>query len=276
MLKKVSVPLLILCCSCANTQKEEEFKSAIKNEVTQLKSLQEQISKTQVDIKNQMFELTGEIAVIKTKVNQIETKQSEAQTPVSPTETGRKVDAALGRLKANQLSPAETAKEIAAIEMSAPYVFERLKQNIQARDFDTAARIEEVLAYMPINDIKSHLTDALKDDTLRIPAAKIIGRVGSTELSAVLEPYQNNNFPYFRFVVGDSLVRCKNKFGIPILIDALKNDRDVYSIIAFDILQRVTKNSFGYKIYASAVENQKAIELWQDWWHTSENSFHFE
>jgi len=268
----------ISACAESPKQKEQEKKlSNLETELSNIQNILSQLTKNQTEEQSKIYEIMGEIAVIKTKIAQITAKQSSLETPISPTEPGRKVDIIIGRLKRDEISSAEAARQIDSVgKIAVPYLWELLLRAKSTKDLDLSNKLEETISRLPSENIKTFMIEALKDEQLRVSAARIIGNVRDNVLSKELEPYINDNDSYFRFIVGDALTKCKNKAGIPILIDALKNDKEVYNIIAFDILSKVTKNNFGYKIFAPTKENQKAIELWEEWWKGAKETFKIE
>lgn len=170
----------------------------------------------------------------------------------------------------------EVAMEIfARCKEVLPHLFRILRETREAKEHELSEKIERLLATLPPADLKPHLEIALAKPELRTSAVAVVGGSGDAGLGAMLEPLTAEGDADERFSVAESLVRCKNKKGIPILIETLKAD-GYNRIIAFDILKRLTGQSFGYRPSDAVDANAGAVAEWEKWWENFGKDFQIE
>lgn len=216
--------------------------------------------------------LESELAIIKTEL----TKVMSQPITTPNTDTEKKVKEVLGKVKKGELTPTAGAIELRGLGDSIiPVLISGLKTAKSVKDFEYVDKIEDLLSGLPTELLVTHIPSTLKDEQTRSSIVRIIGNTGNKELSKSLEAYASEPDKDLRFLVGEAMVKCKNKGGIPILIEALRYDKEGYNIVAYDLLNKATKLSFDYKMYLSAKENEGAIKKWEEWWTGSGGTFEF-
>ncbi len=147
---------------------------------------------------------------------------------------------------------------------AAPRACEALKGAV--RDVQYMQRLEHLLSKLPAEALKMPLEDALKSGVARYAAARVVGEVGDKELSKLLEPHTADADFDFCFVVGSSLVRCKNRAGVPALLRVLRAQDKNTRFLAINSLRSLAKEDFGYDYQKAPDVNAVAIKSWEDWY----------
>jgi hypothetical protein len=133
-------------------------------------------------------------------------------------EVSMKIDQALAKLKTTG-NVDEAVKELKPLaRYSVPKMVETLKQ-ISSPDY--MASIEKVLAACPVDELTIPLEEALKDRMRRTSVARVVGATKDKGLSKILEPYSNDADSITQVEIGQALIACKNRLGVPPLLRAL-------------------------------------------------------
>lgn len=180
-------------------------------------------------------------------------------------EAAREVDTQLTRLK-DGLPPDGVAKALAPLaRQAAPKICEALKSSL--RDIEYMKKLEYVLARLPAAELKISTESALKDRVARYPVARVVGDVGDKELSRVLEPYTSDAELDFCYLVGNSLVRCRNRAGVPALLRALRAEDRNTRFLAIATLRPLNNDeTLGFDFNKNADANTAAIKAWEEWY----------
>jgi hypothetical protein len=187
------------------------------------------------------------------------------QPPMTAEDAIKEVDNQLARLR-NGFRPEEVAKSLQPIaKYAAPKLCETLKSSF--RDIDLMRRVEQVLAKLPASDLKIPIEDSLKDRVARYPAARVVGEVGNKELSRTLEAYTSDADLDFGYLVGSSLVRCRNRVGVPALIRVLRSEDKNTRFLAISALRPIAgENTLSYDFQKTPEQNGAAIKAWEEWY----------
>src|SRR5436190_933293 len=176
----------------------------------------------------------------------------EVETVVTQLRGGKiKIEDAVGRLKP-------------FAQHAAPRLLTELRESLTRVDY--AKQLEIVLGKLPPGELKVPLQGALKRPGLREAAARIVGTTGDKELSKILEDYLAEGDEDFKLNVGDSLVRCRNGSGIPLLLQCLRSDQGTTRTIAISALKKLNRGEdLGYRSQGSVESNAAAIKAWDEW-----------
>lgn len=137
-------------------------------------------------------------------------------------------------------------------------------------------RLETSLQLMPIQDVIQVLSIDLRDNTLKFSAARVLGNIQDSSVVQLLAQALLDADENFAFVIAESLIKLKDKRGIPALIEALKSSDQSIRALAINLLSKITNGqTFDYKHYTSANEQQFAIKKWNDWWLKEAANFTF-
>jgi len=187
------------------------------------------------------------------------------QPPMTAEDSIKEVDNQLARLR-NGFRPEEVAKALQPLaKYAAPKLCETLKTSF--RDIDLMRRVEQVLAKLPASDLKIPIEDSLKDRVARYPAARVVGEIGNKELSRTLEPYTSDADLDFGYLVGSSLVRCRNRVGVPALIRVLRSEDKNTRFLAISALRPIAGDStLNYDFQKTPEQNGAAIKAWEEWY----------
>jgi hypothetical protein len=187
-----------------------------------------------------------------TKALKIEDILLEVETVITQLRGGKiKADEAVTRLKP-------------FAQHAAPRIISELRDSIARYDY--TKQLEQILGKFPPAELKVPLTGALKHRATRESAARVVGAAADKELSKILEDYLAENDEDFRLNIGDSLVRCRNGSGIPLLLLSLKSDQGTTRTIAISALKKINRGEdLGYKAQLSVEANAAAIKSWDEW-----------
>ena len=190
-------------------------------------------------------------------------EQPQGPSPDMP-EIGIRIDQAMVKLKTTG-NVDEAAKELVPLSRySVVKLVEALKQ-ISLPDY--VADVEKVLAKCSPLDLKTPLEEAAKDRSRRSSVARVVGGSRDPGLSRILEPHAGDSDPVVQVEIGQALVACRNKAGVPPLLKALAAPESEIRFRAILSLKRLNKGeTFGYNMNQSADENAAALKAWQDWW----------
>lgn len=212
----------------------------------------------QIEVKrlNDKVELAGAAAP--------RTSEQPQGPAVDMAEIGMRIDQAMAKLKTTG-NVDEAAKELVPLSRySVVKLVEALKQ-ISLPDY--VADIEKVLAKCSPLDLKTPLEEAAKDRTRRSSVARVVGGARDPGLSRILETYAGDSDPVVQVEMGQALVACRNKAGVPPLLKALAAPESEIRFRAILSLKRLNKGeTYGYNMNQSADENAASLKAWQDWW----------
>ncbi len=141
-----------------------------------------------------------------------------------------------------------------------------LRASVRNRDAAYQARIEGVLGRLTPAYVVPSVAPLLDDASLRVPAARILGRTGQASAVPALKKHLNDRGDDAQLAIAEALVALRCEEGVPVLIGALESDAIEVRVLACDALKRATGLTHDYRIYASPAENGRAIEAWKAWW----------
>lgn len=178
-------------------------------------------------------------------------------------EVGMKIDQALAKLKTTG-NVDEAAKELIPLSR---YAVTKLVDGLkQVGSAEYASSIERVLARMPAAELKGPLEEAVRDRR-RTSVARIVGERRDPDLSKILEPYTGDSDPMVQVEIGQALLECRNRTGVPALLKALSAPESEIRFRAILSLKRLNKGeTYGFDMNKGADENAAAIKAWHDWW----------
>ncbi|HZN60835.1 MAG TPA: HEAT repeat domain-containing protein [Planctomycetota bacterium] len=179
-------------------------------------------------------------------------------------EVSMKIDQALAKLKTTG-NVDEAAKELVPLSRySVPKMVDALRQ-VAATEYVTS--VEKVLAKCPVDELSGPLDETLKDRLRRTSVARVVGATKDKGLSKILEPYASDPEPGTQIEVGQALLNCRNRMGVPPLLKALTASESEIRFRAVLTLKRVNRGeAYGFDMNKSAEENDAAIKAWYDWW----------
>jgi hypothetical protein len=179
-------------------------------------------------------------------------------------EVGNKIDLALAKLKTTG-NVDEAFRDLLPIaRYSVPRLADALKQ---VGETHYVTSVEKTLAKFPVAELKGPMEDAAKDRLRRTSVARVVASTGDKGMSKILEGYAGDSDPVIQIELGEALLMCKNKMGIPPLLSALGAAEPEIRIRAFFSLKRLNKGeTYGYDMNKGADENAAAIKAWHEWW----------
>jgi len=144
-------------------------------------------------------------------------------------------------------------------------------------DLEYRDRVESTFSCLLITDASPFLIGALKDTALRISAARILGNLKDYTLINDLNNYliSNETDDDFLFFIAEAMVKLKDKRGVPSLIEYLKKSDLTKRAIAYNLLNKITGLTMGYKYYAEPNEVTEGARKWSDWWVKNAPAFVF-
>lgn len=271
---------ILLFSGCASDESSDSSKAAPRKDiddvliqVAQLKDQQLQLYRELVDKVNRLDRdleaMKAQMMVVKNRLDHVESARREGEVGppmVHQDDAIARASNVLAKLKAAEQDVDAAVAELKPFaRMAAPLVVDELRKNVA--DLVYATRLETVLSRLPLEDVRVPLTQALRDPRVRMSAARMIGALGDKETSKSLEEFAADNDEDFRLVVGEALVRCKNRAGVPFLLQALKSEKWDNRSIAIGILKSIHKGEdFGYRAFQDVAANADAIRLWMEWW----------
>ncbi|MBI4712113.1 MAG: HEAT repeat domain-containing protein [Planctomycetes bacterium] len=148
-------------------------------------------------------------------------------------------------------------------------------ETLKSPDVGYRSRLEKVLSLMPTNEVVPVLNSTLKDKTLRVSSARVLGSIKDKSAVPALAECLTDNDDDFCFEVAQALIKLKDKRGIPVLIDTLKNDDQPKRAMAINTLSELTGQTFDYKHYAPLQEQEESVKKWEEWWMKNGDAFVF-
>lgn len=175
------------------------------------------------------------------------------------------IETVLTQLRSGKLRTDEAAVRLKPFaQHAAPRIITELRDSIARYEY--SKQLEAILGKFPPAELKVPLQEALKHRATREAAARVVGATGDRELSKILEEYLADGDEDFRLNVGDSLVRCRNGSGIPLLLQCLKSEQGTTRTIAISALKKINRGEdLGYRSQLSVEANAAAIKAWDDW-----------
>jgi hypothetical protein len=175
------------------------------------------------------------------------------------------VETVITQLRGGKIKADEAATRLKPFaQHAAPRIISEMRGSIARYDY--AKQLEQILGKFPPAELKVPLQGALKHPATREAAARVVGATGDKELSRILEEYLAENDEDFKLNIGDSLVRCRNGSGIPLLLQCLKSDQGTTRTIAISSLKKINRGEdLGYRAQLSAEANAAAIRSWDEW-----------
>ena len=150
-----------------------------------------------------------------------------------------------------------------------------LVEALKKPDPDYRTRVEKTFSGLLVEDATPLLLPSLKDNALRISAAHILGNLKNYSVVDELSGYLSGEDEGFIFAVAEALVKLKDKRGVPVLIDFLKNPDLNRRAIAFNLLNKITGVTLDYKYYSNETELLNGTKRWEEWWLKNSPNFIF-
>lgn len=245
--------------------------------LTQLESQQVYLTKQVQELKTAVEQIAQSVNGLKFDLDimrkEVLRLGEHAGTGPFTSEPRAEVDKLTNQLRSETYTPEQIIKQAGQLGRPA---FMALIALLRDPDFKVRTRTETILSsgQLPIQELKPLLFEALKNTELRVSVVRILGNLKDQSVSPVLAEYINEKSPpELNFVISESLVKLKDKRGIPRLIEYLKSEDAVQRAIAFDCLTKSTGLTFDYKPYALESEREKAAKLWEGWWLKNGVSF---
>jgi hypothetical protein len=281
-MKSVSAPvvaaiLALVGCSSVETQDSPEDRltkmeiqltTKIDKEHALVSELTEEILRlkreiTRLDNENQMLKI--DLKRLGERIDQAGSSGTRSGPPAADlSEIGMKIDQALAKLRTTGNDEEAAQVLVPLARYSAPKMAEAMKQ-VASPEY--LADLEKVLAKCPPSDLKAPLEEAAKDRVRRTSAARVVGATGDKELSRILEPWLGDPDPSVQVEVGQALIACKNRMGVPPLLKALAASESEIRFRAILSLKRLNKGeTYGYDMNKSADDNAAALKAWEAWW----------
>ncbi|MBI5778197.1 MAG: HEAT repeat domain-containing protein [Planctomycetes bacterium] len=150
-----------------------------------------------------------------------------------------------------------------------------LIEALKKPDPDYHTRVELVFSGLLVDDATPLLLPSLKDLSLRISAARILGNLKNYSVVDELSGYLSGDDDDFIFAVAEALVKLKDKRGVPVLIDFLKKSDPNKRAIAFSLLSKIAGVTLDYKYYSNESELSSGTKRWEEWWLKNSPTFMF-
>ncbi len=271
--------LVILSCSAVHPAPQDSLQDKLnKLEVQMTQKLDKahavynELTEKLLRLERRVTDLQSENQMLRIDVKKL-TEKVDALSVAGPRGTGpgldlaevsMKIDQALAKLKTTG-NVDEAAKELVPLaRYSATKMAEALKQ-VASPDYMSA--VEKVLAKCPVDELKGPLEEAAKDRVRRTSAARVIGAVGNKGLSKILEPFTGDSDPIVQVELGQALIACKNRMGVPPLLKALAAPESEIRFRAILSLKRLNKGeTYGFDMNQGSEGNSAALKAWHDWW----------
>ena len=275
--------VLLLSCSQVDTAPQDSMDEKLARLEMKFQQKFDNAFKLYNELLEKVLTLEKKIAALENenKLLQIDVKQLRDKAGAAGTGTPRegpsqpdradvsvKIDVALAKLKSSpnvEKAVDEAAKELVPLSRySATKMAEALKQ---ISNPGYTAALEKVLAQCPVEDLKEPLGVAVKDRVRRSSAARVVGAVGNLELSKILEPHIGDADPIVQVELGEALLDCKNRMGVPPLLKALRAGESEFRLRALLRLKKVNnRETFGFDVNQGPEANAAALKAWDDWW----------
>lgn len=150
-----------------------------------------------------------------------------------------------------------------------------LIEALKKPDPDYHTRVEQVFSGLLVEDATPLLLPSLKDLSLRISAARILGNLKNYSVVDELSGYLSHDDDDFVFALAEALVKLKDKRGVPVLIDFLKKSDPNKRAIVFNLLNKITGVTLDYKYYSESPELIEGTKRWEEWWLKNSPTFMF-
>jgi hypothetical protein len=268
--------LLAVGCKGTTTPSEERRFLQLEARIAKLSDSFERyyqdLSKEFERLKKRMIDMEGDLIYLKAKLSTPEPPPKESPNQVQL----RRIKNIIQALKSGSISPEGAITDLSKMSPTATAELVKSLQDAKRRgDFNFTEKLEIVLGGMEPEDLSKKLLPLLEEKGLENSVIKIVGYRRKLSLSKAIERLLNSPDRDLRFLCAEALIKCKNKKAIPSLIEFLRVAEGGYNILAFDLLKRYVKRSFGYKIYAPPRENKEAIRAWENWWKENADEFKF-
>ncbi len=177
----------------------------------------------------------------------------------------REIEVTLSELRNGKLKPDEAAARLRIhAAHAAPKVVGEIRDHFANLDY--AQQLEGILARLPAAELKVPLQHALQQRATRESGVRVVGAVGDKELSRILEALVADPDEDFRLAVGESLVKCRNSAGLPLLVGSLKSAQGATRLIAISALKKVNRGEdLGFRAQAPLAQNAAALKAWDEW-----------
>lgn len=297
--------VLMLLISCSQ-QPVQEDKGKVFTDMEKLNSkietLREIVNRLSEDIKDRLSELDKkdqnllselrqtqkEIADVQRDFQDLLKVASKSTTPAGSNSNSQPVlqkpeEVRMRALKAlEQLQTTHWVDDAAAVlltnpEITAPIVSEELKRAANPQRQAYMNDLVRIIARYPekysIDIVEKSITS--ESAFLRMAAIDIVKSSGSNSLSQVVEKFMDKFDEYTKYTIAESLVFCKNKAGIAVLLNGLSTTDMGVRLLAIQALKsRATDGeSFGYRfeLPPDSPDNTAAIKKWLEWWEANKD-----
>jgi HEAT repeat protein len=150
-----------------------------------------------------------------------------------------------------------------------------LIEALKTPDVEYRSRVEQVFSGLLIDDATPVLLPFLKDSSLRISIVRVLGNLKNYAVADELAGCLSSDDENFVFASAEALIKLKDKRGVPVLLDCLKNPDPNIRALAFNLLNKLTGLTLDYKYYNDGAELMDGAKRWSDWWMRNAPSFIF-
>lgn len=233
-------------------------KTALLNEVQALKRSVDQLTKRVSDLEFERDILRKEVLALKTAGPQ-------------PTST-EVIDRLVEQLRGPESEIPAIIKQLR--NYGKPAVI-ALVMRLKEAEITFHRRLEQALEQMVPAEAVPVLIDALKKPEVRNSAARVLGNLKDRSAVIHLAEYLKDEDANFVFNVGESLVKLRDRRGLPVLIENLKSHNSARRALSFDTLSKTTGLTFDFAPHKAPEENTAAIQKWELWWSKEGDKFEF-
>lgn len=268
---RLAIPILfifLVSCSSSGQLKQQDAKiSELEQKITALAreiyDLNQRFSRQQKDMESLRFEM----GVLRKEL--MEMRSPSLSPEQSQTER-------LTKLLQELVNPScDTNKLAFELRKFGKRAVLALIEALKKPDSDYHTRVEQVFSGLLVEDATPLLLPSLKDLSLRISAARILGNLKNYSVVDELSGYLSGDDEDFVFAVAEALIKLKDKRGVSVLIDFLRKSDPNKRAIAFNLLNKITGVTLDYKYYSNETELINGTKRWEDWWLKNSPNFIF-
>ena len=247
------------------TQRWTETKEYLQERETKIRDLEDDVSSLKKEVNILRFQVQ---TLLSARGGGDGTPKGEIpDAVVSGLDAAQRIDQGLAALQAKEGREEAVAADFQPLgQPGVDALLRELRASVRNRDTAYQARIEGVLGRLTPAYVVPSVAPLLEDASLRVPAARILGRTGQASAVPALKKHLNDRGGDVQLAIAEALVALRCEEGIPVLIGALESDATEVRVLACDALKRATGLTHDYRIYASPAENGRAIEAWKAWW----------
>jgi hypothetical protein len=261
--------ILLSTYSCSYGKQLNQHKATMDEVIKENSALKKEID----EIIQQLNKRETELESIKFELSLIRKELLEIKSPsISPEQSDtERLDKLIQELSASSCDMNRLTFELRKFgKRGAMALLEALKKP----DSDYRSKVEKIFSGLLIEDASAILVLSLKDPRLRISTAKILGDLKDYYIVNELNEYLTSDDDDFTFTIAESLVKLKDKRGMPVLIEYLKKSDPNKRVIAFNLINKITGLTLDYKYYDEK-ELATGAKRWEEWWMKNAPTFTF-